>query len=109
LIAVLLLGVIFTACDSGSSGGGGRPEILPSAYKTMDYEDWNEWLEDNESAFDGLSEGELENIADFIESHFEELTAGGQQFWTEIMQGAGYSIVGSVVTPQGLRSALSRE
>jgi hypothetical protein len=85
LLAALLFGMISAACDDGGAGAGGvrtPDKLLPSGYKTLDYDGWAAWFDANR---DSITDAEAQLLIAYIEARLSELTPGGRNFWRELI------------------------
>lgn len=80
MACLVVCGLIFVACDNGTTGGSGdgAPDSLPSNWKTMSLNSWYNWYNDMIS---NNAKDEFTQCAKFIWDHFDEIPEGAQGFW----------------------------
>jgi hypothetical protein len=81
LAIILVFCMMVIGCDNGTTEDRTTedtvPDLLSAEWKTLDTAGWEAWMEENKNA----TAEQQQEITDFLNDHFNDLSADGKAFW----------------------------
>jgi hypothetical protein len=82
-IFIILSTIAVAGCESATNSELGK---LPDNWQSLDRAGWEAWMNSVQST---LSAEDQSTIMNFISTHWNELTPGGQEFWATVIGNPG--------------------